>query len=139
MTIRSQKELLSLYLEDLEKDISDITDKIDELKERRDNLIKMKESLVQYTKSPEKDRSLVKNFMSSGISFMDGGKVTVGFSHSIKEYPNVWAFEHGYLEPKIKQLKGSIGRLKSRMTPERAANMLFSGVSLCSIRSSSRL
>ena len=112
MTVRSQKELLSLYLEDLEKDISDITDKIDVLKERRDNLLKMKESLIQYTKSPEKDRSLVKNFKSSGISFKDGGKVTVGFSHSIKGYPNVWAFEHGYLEPKIKQLKGSIGRLK---------------------------
>ena len=42
MTVRSQKELLSLYLEDLEKDISDITDKIDVLKERRDNLLKMK-------------------------------------------------------------------------------------------------
>ena len=49
MTIRSQKELLSLYLEDLEKDISDITDKADELTARRGNLLIMKESLIRYT------------------------------------------------------------------------------------------
>ena len=66
----------------------------------------MMESLAAYTKTGGKNPSLIRNFQSSGISFQ-GGAVRVGTDKHFHIYPNIYLFEHQYLEPKIRRLKSA--------------------------------
>lgn len=102
MVRSSQGQLLGMYISDIRQDITDMEKKAASIQARRMNLIRMKESLVTYTKTG--DLSMVKNFRSSGISF-HGNLVRVGTGKHFHMYPNIFLFEHQYLEPKIRRLK----------------------------------
>ena len=102
MVRSSQGQLLGMYISDIRQDIADMEKKAASIQARRKNLIRMKESLVIYTKTG--DLSLVRNFRSSGISFQ-GDMVRVGTGKHFHMYPNIYLFEHQYLEPKIRRLK----------------------------------
>ena len=106
MTRSSQEELIGMYIADMEQDIADMKKKLTSIQARRENLLRMKESLAAYTKTGGKNPSLIRNFQSSGISFQ-GGAVRVGTDKHFHIYPNIYLFEHQYLEPKIRRLKSA--------------------------------
>lgn len=104
MTLSSQKELLSLYINDAKQDIEDMKNKIASLKNKKADLLKMKQGIINYTKSGCKNRKLICNFKSSGVSFRQDGSVKVGFGKHVTIFQTVFAFEHEWLDPKIKRV-----------------------------------
>ena len=115
MTTQSQKELLTMYIADTEEDISDLADKKKELEDRLKSLKAMKQSLIKYTKTGQKKLSMIKNFKSSGLSFKPDGSVTVGNGKYQTVYPNIWLFEHKYLDHKIRQMKSAVDSVKKKL------------------------
>lgn len=115
MTIRSQAELLKLYVDDVNEDIKDLEAKVKELKDRQKSLEKMKQSIIKYTKKGWTDPKKIKNFKSSGISFKKDGSVTVGVGKHQKVFDNLWLFEHKYLDHKIRQIKSAIRNVKKKL------------------------
>ena len=113
MTRSSQEKLLAMYISDTEDDIADMEKRITELTAVRESLLAMKASLIAYRKAGSSDLSLIRNFKSSGISFKDNGMVMVGPPKHSTVYPNLWNFEHLYLEPKVKQLRSAVINIKA--------------------------
>ena len=115
MTIRSQAELMKLYVDDVKEDIKDLEAKVKDLKDRQKSLEKMKQSIIKYTKKGWTDPKKIKNFKSSGISFKKDGSVTVGVGKHQKVFDNLWLFEHKYLDHKIMQIKSAIRNVKKKL------------------------
>ena len=113
MTRSSQEKLLAMYISDTEDDIADMEKRIGELTAVRESLLAMKASLIAYRKAGSSDLSLIRNFKSSDISFKDNGMVMVGPPKHGTVYPDLWSFEHFYLEPKVKRLRSAIINIKA--------------------------
>ncbi|GIO23290.1 IS200/IS605 family accessory protein TnpB-related protein [Oceanobacillus sp. J11TS1] len=103
--IKSLEELKTLYITDTKAQISTIKKKIKKERSKLTSLKKIKKSFIQdKPKFPKNAREQKK-----------GHYYTVSYKNYTEIYPHAYAFEHLYLDPKIKGIQHKLGLLTSRL------------------------
>ena len=108
--IKSGQELAKLYIEDAKEDIKAIRKALRKKKNYRKKLLKIKESIIKYTKDPKKPLK-----GSANIQFQKDGSVTVQFFQKIWVYETLYLFEHQWLDRKLRQIKTQIANMEHKM------------------------
>ncbi len=103
--IKSLEELKVLYISDKKEQIRTIKKKIKKERSKLTSLKKIKKSFIQdQPKFPKNAREQ-----------RQGHYYTVSYKDHTDIYPHAYAFEHLYLDPKIKGIQHKLGLLTSKL------------------------
>ena len=87
--IKSGQELAKLYIEDAKEDIKAIRKVLRKKKKYRKKLLKIKTSIIKYSKDP---KNSLKG--SANIRYEKDGSVTIQFFQKVWTYETLYLFEH---------------------------------------------